>query len=459
MAEPLIWLPLNGTLENIGLSKITRTSSADPSYYDDGKIGKAYNLNVRSTFTCEDIVNLESFSVCFWAKTLPSATLTTNWQDVLGFSDMNLSSAAGQFRFETCYNYASGIGVHWHNNSTNSIVDGSVNYFNEREVWHHCAFTVESGISAKSFVDGNLISTHAASSLGGGHLTGTFWIGETNNIEGALNDVRVYGSALSEKEIRDISRALVLHYPLDEDGHLTNNHGAEIVYDCSGYHHDGAYLGSPTNAVDTAKYEKSTTLNGTTDGISVNTPDLNTVINNSFSVSFWIKSSSGRVEGNYSSVDPYYESRFGKGLNLLWNGVSGGWHHVVLVCNGLNETFSYYDGELRQHSTTPRTVTTFSDSWVIGKNAGTVSGTPYNGKMSDFRIYATALSATDVKYLYDIGASIDNKQNVHTRDYVEEETPVKIRKTGVIKSKEFTEAERASIFDSGDMSAADFIEI
>lgn len=209
-----VWLPLDGDLRNQGLGIVNQTSNATVSYYNNGKIGKAYNLNVRTTFTCENLNGLSSFSICFWAKTLPSSTLTTDWQDIIGFNDVNSSGAVGQFRFETGYKTA-GAGIHWHNNETYALVHNSATYFTERNVWHHCVFTIEKGVAAKSYVDGVLFNTQTTN-LGGGYLNGKFWIGETNNIEGALNDVRIYDHVLSYKEVKELSKGLILHYRLSK---------------------------------------------------------------------------------------------------------------------------------------------------------------------------------------------------------------------------------------------------
>lgn len=46
----------------------------------------------------------------------------------------------------------------------------------------------------------------------------------------------------------------------------------------------------------------------------------------------------------------------------------------------------------------------------------------FDGKMSDFRIYATALSEEDIADLYHIPANIDNLGGIHGFEFVEKET-------------------------------------
>lgn len=214
----LIWLPLNGDLRNNGLSsvEITAIASPAPTYYTNGKIGKAYNANRRTMFNCPDLSGLETFTICFWAKTLPSDTLTIDWSDILGFQDVGTSGTVGNLRFETCYTTAR-PGIQWYDNSENNICNAWAEFFTKRDEWHHCVLSVEKDVAVKTYSDGELIQTNT-SGLGGGHLNGTFWIGETNNIEGALNDVRVYDTALSDYEIKLLSQAAILKFPLDNNG-------------------------------------------------------------------------------------------------------------------------------------------------------------------------------------------------------------------------------------------------
>lgn len=61
-----------------------------------------------------------------------SSTLTTDWQDLLGFTDVSSGGTNGTFRWETCYNY-NAPGIHWHDNATNALVNGSVTHIATRD--------------------------------------------------------------------------------------------------------------------------------------------------------------------------------------------------------------------------------------------------------------------------------------------------------------------------------------
>ena len=60
---------------------------------------------------------------------------------------------------------------------------------------------------------------------------------------------------------------------------------------------------------------------------------------------------------------------------------------------------------------------------IIGaeSSANSVIGPFFNGKMSDLRIYATALSEDDIKELYNVPTSLDNNGNIFTGELIEED--------------------------------------
>lgn len=62
------------------------------------------------------------------------------------------------------------------------------------------------------------------------------------------------------------------------------------------------------------------------------------------------------------------------------------------------------------------------------------------GLFSDFRIYCTALDADAIRQLYEVGAKIDNKQNLHTFELVENNSKIQINKQGQTLCNELEES-------------------
>ena len=218
-----VWLPLNGNLNNLGLGNVTITSTNTPDYRAAGKIGPALELHTRITFSCPQLALLKTFSICFWARSDSSDQFTGNWQDVFGFTDLRTDNVTGTFRCETGYNQSYIQGLHWHDNSTyalmannGSALSGTCYHTNNKDEWHHCSVIFNnSDAKIYFYTDGQWIGTygHAGGSF---NTSGSFFIGETNVLEGAINDVRIYDHALSAKEVKKIARGLMLHYPLNE---------------------------------------------------------------------------------------------------------------------------------------------------------------------------------------------------------------------------------------------------
>lgn len=452
MAEAMVWLPLTGDLNNLGLQKVTVTQNGT-TIDDAGKIGVCYSFDGS-----EDYLSVSSID-----GTVPEITFCCWFSPREGFESahlMDVRSTAG-VGYQPMYITASSIQV-----GGSSTAYPTIGYTFTAGNWYHIA-VVYSETDCKTYINGELIGTSTvAMSDDYGQNLPMIIASRCNNsthLKCKVNDVRVYYSALTTKEVRDVARTLVLHFPLDNNGYGTDKSMMTTVYDCSGYHHDGTLTSAPTGGADTARHVASTHFDGEDDGILIRNLNLNPIINDSHTISFWINSESGTTstgEEDYSEISPYTESGIGTGLKLYWNGEVGGWHHIALVCEGLTKTSVYYDGELRQSTTSARTVTTFSNNWRIGRGPMLDDEHPYHGMISDFRIYATALPVADIKYLYEVGASVDDGQNFHTYEYVEAtNTLAKIHKTGVTKSIEFTEAENARIYDDGKIDAFDLIEI
>lgn len=213
-----VWLPLNGTLENKGLA--TLTSSGTATYKTSGKLGtNCFNLNSRITFTCSSLANKTIFSIAFWAKVNDDETLSTDWVDIIGFNDVSTGGTTGQLRWETCYSSTNKTrGISGHDNTVYAITQYSATSgtypVTVKNIWEHRVFTV-SATKCSEYINGELKATY---NVNGGHLNGTFWIGQAGVVNGEIQDVRIYDHCLSEIEVKQLSQGLMLHYPLNNNG-------------------------------------------------------------------------------------------------------------------------------------------------------------------------------------------------------------------------------------------------
>ena len=208
-----------------------------------------------------------------------------------------------------------------------------------------------------------------------------------------------------------------------------------IVYDTSGYNNNGTIIGTLANSINTPKYFVSTSFDGIDDGILIEDLQLSNIINSEVTYSFWIKPNGEAGArsvyfGSYSSTSWSIEKTTGNLLRLYWNGspdetATGAtiadniWQHVCITKNGTNDIKVYINGEQKWTSTKAHNTLTFPTTYRIGRDVRSGDNTPYKGLMSDFRIYATALSAEDVAELYHTVASIDNKGNLFCGEVVE----------------------------------------
>jgi len=123
--------------------------------------------------------------------------------------------------------------------------------------------------------------------------------------------VRIYNHALSDKEVEEISKGLVLHYKLDGGWNGEEN----ICYDSSGYNNDGTIIGSLIAVTDSTRYNCAIHFSATNQKIKID--NLTTAgFGNSYSFAWWEK---------IDSVTPMHWG-FANGVRLngmytgrLWN--------------------------------------------------------------------------------------------------------------------------------------------
>lgn len=206
------------------------------------------------------------------------------------------------------------------------------------------------------------------------------------------------------------------------------------IYDCSGYSHHGSALGTLTTSSDTARYSSSTVFDGSNSGVLLEDLVLSPIINNDITYSFWIKPNGENGArsvyfGSYSLTSWSVEKTTGNVLRLYWNGspdescsgatiTDGVWQHICIAKKGTNEIKVYINGVLKWTSTATHNILNLPTTYRIGRDTRT-GATCYCGQMSDFRIYATSLSADDVLELYHTGASVDKNGNMYAYELKE----------------------------------------
>ena len=79
--------------------------------------------------------------------------------------------------------------------------------------------------------------------------------------------------------------------------------------------------------------------------------------------------------------------------------------------------------------------------------------------LSDARLYATALSDADILSLYNTAAKVDNLHNIHTFEYSENSSTIKLTKQGQFKEGEIQEDTTTKFYKADKIiKAKQFIE-
>ena len=222
MATPVVWLPLNGDLRNIGTGTVVRTNTPQDTY-TTGKMGLAVYSNAQAHFSCAELNGATTFSITWWLK-IDSTINIGNWADIWSVqSTIDGTNRVIRDEFtnvngnhQTLLHKDPTVG----GSNTNGYMGiGMGGNALPKDQWVHFCITKNHTI-VKSYVNGVYQASLNASSIEKSPqiLTGVFLIGDTGSKAALLNDLRIYDCELSPKEVKEISQGLVLHYPLNGIG-------------------------------------------------------------------------------------------------------------------------------------------------------------------------------------------------------------------------------------------------
>jgi len=178
--------------------------------YSNGKLGQARGAGSANIANVKKINVKNELSISFWVKPSTSGARRVVMQTAYAGSFCINHETAGDLRF---YNG---------NNSSYTSLDSSVL---DNGKWYHCVITRDSNNNLTWYLNGNK-DTSRSNSYSGGTRVDTFTIGTGytgNDFNGLIDDVRIYDHALSIKEIKELSKAKVLHYKFDNFAEPTEN--------------------------------------------------------------------------------------------------------------------------------------------------------------------------------------------------------------------------------------------
>ena len=435
-----IWMPLNGNIKNQGLTNV-ETSNSGIAFTSLGKIGQSYyntsaGKGVYIFDYMDELKTYENYSLCVWVKLVSSAHTTAS----IIISNGSSPNGSNKCFLFGLYNFSSDRYTDlivpsqgaW--NTSITLSEGI-----ELNKWYHIVVTYD-GTVTKAYVNGE----YSGQREGGGVCTdttntylkiGAYSYANTYNLNGYINDIRIYDHCLSVKEIKEIKKSLILHYKLDGVSRIDN-----IEYDCSGMGNNGTVVGSPTLKGDSPKYGDSTTFASS----KYIRAGRGTMVKDELSVALWANmgtwSYNARMISCTQSGGWNFESHSattnGKMEFLVYasggtaayvraqdtikiSAIPSGWHHFAGTYSKDNNKICYYrDGVLISSATTGSRPIGYhaSNGVFVAAEANTTETTPttpyFPGSLSDVRIYATELSPDDVAEIYHTGGSIDNHGNL-----------------------------------------------
>lgn len=242
-----IWLPLNGNVENQGLAKVATSGG---TVYANGKIGQCIGVKSSTKVVItHTMATTTNFSMAFWMKIPANMASGTVWENLLSFTGISASGGSAGTCSMTWANYDA-VKI-WDTANQQWLWAYAGRNF-QYDTWTHWCITHAAsgeGVQGKIYIDGILKGTYANSTHPLQITAGRIELGRSVNTDTVYyNDFRVYDHTLSEKEVHELAKGLVLHYKLDD-----------------------GYVEGTTNLVTTADGLSNTCYNGATNKYSYGT--------------------------------------------------------------------------------------------------------------------------------------------------------------------------------------------
>ncbi len=429
-------LDSTGNANTGSLSGMTTTTSPVA-----GKMGQALNFNGSSQYATLPRVVSDDFTISFWIKTTQSAQFTgsgcagnTQWYCGWSLVDAEMAGVANDFG-TSLGNGKIRFGV---GNSDTTITSNAT--VNTGQWVLVTATRVKSTGAIKLYINGqfDISGTGNTNSL---TAPSNIWIsnnggGLGNYFNGYMDDVRIYNRALSTQEVQELynigaakvassntvslSSGLIGYWTLD--GSKTN-WSTGRTQDSSGNGNTAQFVSiSTTTSPIAGKVGQALKLNGSSSYIDAgNNSSLS--ITGPITLSTWVRHDSNSFKGwdaiitkgdtayrlhtcngicNGGSINGFgFSINSGFGNDSVGSTViptKGVWYYVTATYD-LQNLKLYINGVLVNTQSDSNSIGTNSTNVAIGENLGSV-GRQWEGAIDDVRIYNRALSAQEIRQLY-----------------------------------------------------------
>ena len=472
-----LWFPLTESLSQQGLTTPDTTYSnititAGNANSASGVLGRYGSFNGSSSRIISSMaINSANLTVTCWVYSAGNCHLL----------DMRNSSGTG---YQPMYfSLTSGIQM-----GGSGSGYAYVPYTFTANKWYHIA-VVETATEGSLYVNGAYIGKTTTGKGYNYNTTLPVYIGSrysgANWLNGRICDFRFYDEALSAKQIKEIYQSLTHHYrfnfvrPLD---------GITIPND-AGFGDNLHTVGTVTQTTDTPRNDKSSTFVSSSYAVSPYNASNGWLPQRALTVNIWAKwetwgwligcvDSSGNAGWEFASylsdgisflVNVYNSSYSQIGVAVIRSGVktttiANQWNMITGVFDGSNLSI-YINGELKATDSIGQSncLIKYSDTplTIAARNPNEVS---FVGSISDARIYATALTAEDIRKLYEVSASVDGEQVMRVYQATEDSSLTdrsKITKTGKLVASLIDDLSKSKVqlCDDGTVYVKDIKEI
>jgi hypothetical protein len=329
------WYPLNGDiLDYSGKGNVAVNSGAVVN--NSGKTGSCYSFSGNYMTTVNPLIKGIDFTISLWARVNSSGNQCFCCTRTVTGDGISFFIISGKLRFDT------NISTQW-----------TTTYSFPIDTWVHVTITKDSNYK-KLYINGvfhsstnavgDMTNMSSIFSMGASHINGSGW---GNYLDGKMNDFRVYDSALSLKEIYELSRAKVLHYKFDELQEPTVNIANNVYLGFSGDRWQKVTSFPAGMPVD-AQVFKRINANTYWGSFSSFIPTNPTPYNRTFTVSFWYYLEAG-YDGTVDSLffgapnsgDSIYSSISTSLNNTFSTVIKGRWVYGEQTLKITTNAFSY----------------------------------------------------------------------------------------------------------------------